>query len=77
MGRRCLFGKLFSDKIMNKTVVQTMMSTVWKISGEFTFTVVGENVSLIEFALECDRDIVKHGCPWLFDRFKVYRTLMA
>lgn len=27
-GRRCLLGKLFYDKIMNKTVVQTMMSTV-------------------------------------------------
>lgn len=55
------------------------MSKVWKLFGVFSFTVVGANIFLIEFAEESDRDKknckVVHG--FLIDSYSVLRILIA
>lgn len=65
---RCLVGKLLSDRLIQKEVFRSLMSKIWKTVGNIVFKDMYENLWLIEFSSETDKQRVMQGRPWLFDR---------
>lgn len=39
----------------------------WKITGLFSFKVLGENLFLVEFEYSWDKDRLIEGKPWVFE----------
>jgi hypothetical protein len=66
-GKTCLVGKLIADHLVSKEVILTSLLRGWKPSKTPTFTVLGDNLFLVEFADESDKISVLEGRPWVFE----------
>jgi hypothetical protein len=66
-GTSCLIGKLISDRYVSKEVIRSSLRRGLKLSGRITFKVVGENLFLIEFEHDWEKDRVLEWRPWVFD----------
>lgn len=75
-GAPCLVGKLHSKRIIRKTVIQTTMNKIWKLSQSCTFHVISENLFLLQFSSVEDKNKVLKGTPWLFDVYLFSLRLM-
>jgi hypothetical protein len=65
---RCLVGKLLSYRLIQKEAFRSLMSKLWKTVGSIVLKEMYENLWLIEFSSETDKQRVMQGRPWLFDR---------
>jgi hypothetical protein len=65
---RCLIERLMSDRRIQKEAFPMMMSRLWKTLDSVAFKEIHDNLWLIEFSNESDKNRVKDGRPWLFDR---------
>jgi hypothetical protein len=66
-GSSCVVGKLLADRVVSKETIKTPMIRAWHPSGRVTFKNLGENLFLIEFQYEWDKDRIMEGRPWTFD----------
>ncbi|XP_042969019.1 uncharacterized protein LOC122301691 [Carya illinoinensis] len=66
-GERSLIGKIWSERVIGKNIVENTMGRVWRLSKPAIFTEVGRNVFVITFATHADKNRVESGRPWLFD----------
>jgi hypothetical protein len=64
-GKLCLVGKLIADRLISKETVKSKLIRGWRPRGTLSFTVLGENLFLMEFQYECDRIRVLEGRPWI------------
>jgi hypothetical protein len=67
-GNRCLVGKLWADKVVNKEAFKSVLSGLWRTAEGVVFKEVQDNMWLFEFADEEDKARVMAGRPWSFDR---------
>jgi hypothetical protein len=68
LGARCLVGKLWAGKQVNREAFQTVLSRIWRLVGAVVFKELQDNMWLFEFADEDDKNRVLAGRPWSFDR---------
>jgi hypothetical protein len=68
IGERCLVGKLWSGKRVNREAFQTQLSRIWRLVGTVVFKDLQDNLWLFEFTEEEDKYRVLAGRPWSFDR---------
>ena len=66
-GQYCIVGKLMGERIVSKETIKDTLKRWWRISGTFTFKILGENVFLIEFEQAKDKRRVLDGRPWVFE----------
>jgi hypothetical protein len=67
-GKLCLLGKLIADRLISKETIRSKLIRGWRPLGTISFTVLGENLFLLEFQYECDRIRVLEGRPWVFEK---------
>jgi hypothetical protein len=67
-GKFCLVGKLLAERFVGKDTIKRQMMKGWRPTGHLTFKVLGENLFLLEFGNEWDKNRVLKGRPWLFER---------
>jgi hypothetical protein len=65
---KCLVGKVWADKLVNKEAFQSVMSNVWRTAGGVKFKDLKDNIWLFEFTDQVDKKRVMEGRPWSFDR---------
>jgi hypothetical protein len=66
-GSYCLVEKLISERLIGKDIIQKRMIRSWRPKGLVAFKVLGENLFLLEFEYEWDKNRVMEGRPWFFD----------
>lgn len=67
-GGRCLIGRIWSEKLVNKEAFKSVLSRVWQTIRGMIFRELNDNVWLFEFEDEVDMRRVLDGRPWSFDR---------
>ncbi|XP_059436243.1 uncharacterized protein LOC132169189 [Corylus avellana] len=67
-GGRCLIGKLWMGKRVNKDALKTVLSRIWRTLGGIIFKELDDNIWLFEFEDVEDLRRVLEGRPWSFDR---------
>jgi hypothetical protein len=67
-GKLCLVGKLIADCLISKETIRSKLIRGWRPLGKISFTVLGENLFLLEFQYECDKIRVLEGRPWIFEK---------
>ncbi|XP_059436518.1 uncharacterized protein LOC132169508 [Corylus avellana] len=67
-GNRCLVGRLWTEKGINKEAFKSVLSRLWRISSRVSFKEVLDKLWLFEFADKTDKRRVLVGRPWSFDR---------
>jgi hypothetical protein len=60
--KTCGVGKLIADHLVSKGIIQTTLLCGWKPSGTSTFKVLGDNLFLVDFVTEKDKQRVLEGC---------------
>ena len=65
---KCLVGKVWADKIVNKEAFKSVLSTIWRTAWGVKFKDFKDNVWLFEFSDQIDKRRVMDGMPWSFDR---------
>jgi hypothetical protein len=68
VGTKCLIEKVWSDKIVNKEALQSVLPIIWRTLGGVKFKDLKDNVWLFEFADKNDKRRVMNGKPRSFDR---------
>jgi hypothetical protein len=68
IGERCLVGKLWSSKQVNREAFQTVLSRIWRLVGTVVFKDLQDNLGLFEFTEEDDKHRILAERPWSFDR---------
>jgi hypothetical protein len=53
--------------MVSKETIKTTLMSWWRLTGSFTFKVLGENLSMIEFELAKDKACVHKGRLWVFE----------
>lgn len=53
-GNFCLVGNLHVERIINKNVVKTTMSKIWRAAQTFTFIDTSPNIFIIKFEDQAD-----------------------
>jgi hypothetical protein len=60
-------GKLVADHLVSEKAILTSLLRGWKPSKTPIFTVLRDNLFLVEFADENDKTSVLEGRPWVFE----------
>jgi hypothetical protein len=68
VGGKCLIGKVWTEKNVNKEAFKSVFSTIWRTVGAVKFKELRDNIWLFEFADENDKRRVMEGRPWSFDK---------
>jgi hypothetical protein len=68
VGGKCLIGKVWSEKNVNKEAFKFVFSTIWRTVGGVKFKELGNNIWFFEFTEENDKRRVMEGKPWSFDK---------
>jgi hypothetical protein len=66
-GKTCVVAKLVADRMVSKEAIRITIKRWWKLHGNLSFKVLGENLFLIEFTDMRDKVRVLEGRPWTFD----------
>lgn len=66
-GQSCLVGKLVADHVVSKDIIKSKLIRGWKPTGSIKFTVLGENLFLVDFVNVWDKSRVLEGRPWIFE----------
>jgi hypothetical protein len=70
-GKVCVIGKILADRVIPKDSFKGPLSRVWRQEGNISFKSLGENLFIVEFETEWDKEKVLEGRPRLFDGFLV------
>ena len=65
---KCLIGKVWMDKSVNKKAFKSVFSNLWQTAGVVKFKELKDNIWLFEFADENDKRRVMEGRSWSFDK---------
>ena len=65
---KCLIGKVWTDKKVNKEAFMFIFSTIWRIVGGVKFKELRDSIWLFEYKDENDKRRVMEGRPWSFDK---------
>jgi hypothetical protein len=65
---KCLVGKVWTNKNINREAFISVMSTIWRIAGEVKFKDLKNNMWLFEFSDQADKRRVMEERSWSFDR---------
>lgn len=65
--KRSVIGKIIVNCIIGLDIIKTTMNKIWRISRSSSFKEVGDNLFIITFATELDKQRVLDGQSWLFD----------
>ncbi|KAF7812835.1 TMV resistance protein N-like [Senna tora] len=63
-GVKILVGRIISEKVLNRTVVISMIRKGWNCRGEVSIAKMGMNVFLFTFERAEDRERILRGRPW-------------
>jgi hypothetical protein len=66
-GQNCVVGKLVGDRYVSMETIKKKLLQWWKISGNPSFKVIGENLFLIELETGRDKKRVLEGRPWVVE----------
>lgn len=66
-GKTCIVAKLVADLMVSKETIRTTLKRWWKLYGNMSFKVLGDNLFLIEFTNIRDKERVLDGRPWVFE----------
>jgi hypothetical protein len=66
-GKTCIIGKLIADRLVSKELLKDSLSRWWKIKGEPSFKVLGDNLFLIDFTYKEDKERVLARQSWVFE----------
>lgn len=66
-GKSCLVGKLVADRFVGKEIIRSTLVRGWRPTGSTSFTMLGDNLFLVEFEYDWDKVRVLEGRPWVFD----------
>lgn len=66
-GDLCLIGKIWVDRAIGRSIIEGIMSKIWKLSVKATFRELGQNVFLLSFATHANKQWVVSRRMWLFD----------
>lgn len=66
-GKLCIVGKLIADRWIGKEIIKAKLIRGWKPMGTISFTVLGDNLFLVEFEYPWDKSRVLEGRPWVFE----------
>jgi hypothetical protein len=67
-GRFCVVGKLVESQYVSKEILKNTLQRWWKVVGTMIFKVSGENLFIIKFDNENDKNSVLKGRLWVFDK---------
>lgn len=70
--KRCLVGKIFSAKAVNRDTLILNVPKILQIRGTTTIEIVGDNIFIIDFSSPIDKIRVISDGPWHF-----FNSLMA
>lgn len=65
---RSLVGRVNANGVIGVKVLRQTMGSIWKISKVANFKAVGNNMFMITFSIEADKERVMARRPWLFDQ---------
>ena len=65
-GRSRVVGRLEADMNVCKETIKITLLCWWKLKGSFSLKILGDNLFLIEFEYEEDKNRVLKGQPWVF-----------
>jgi hypothetical protein len=68
IGGKCLVGKIWTEKAVNKEALRTVLTGIWRISGGVNIKELQDNLWLFEFSDDLDKTRIMEGRPWSFDR---------
>jgi hypothetical protein len=63
----CILGKLVSDRMVSRDTLQSALMSLWKIEGNLSFKVLGDNLFLVDFSDPKDKERVLKGRPWVYE----------
>jgi hypothetical protein len=67
IGKTCVIGKLMVNHLVSKETIKNALILGWKLFGNASFKVLGENLFLIDFSDKRDKERVLSGRPWDFE----------
>jgi hypothetical protein len=62
----CIMGKLIADRIVSRETIKMTLMRWWKLSGNFSFQLLGEILFMVEFTSLSDKMRIMEGRPWIF-----------
>lgn len=65
-GERSLVGKVCSERPIGKDVIPFYFGKFWKVSKSASFMEFKQNIFIITFVAEADKQKVMEGQPWIF-----------
>ena len=67
LGKTCVVGKLIADHLVSKEIIRTTLLWGWKPTVTPSFKVLGDNLFLVDFGDERDKQRVLKRRPWFFE----------
>jgi hypothetical protein len=67
-GEKCLVGRVWTDKIINKEAFRKVISRFWRTTKEISFKEIQDNLWIFEFSNEEEKKRVMEGRPWAYER---------
>ncbi|KAL5764142.1 hypothetical protein ACOSQ2_016736 [Xanthoceras sorbifolium] len=64
----CLVGKVWTNKQVNQEAFRETIPKIWRTKQEVQVEVIQENIFVFHFYNSEDRQRVRIGGPWSFDR---------
>jgi hypothetical protein len=65
---KCLVGKLWTEKKVNRKAFKNVMTSVWRLEGRIKYKDLRDNIWLFEFTDEAEKRRILEGRPWTYDR---------
>ena len=66
-GKNCVMAKLALERMISMETIQTHLKRWWKLFGTLSYSVIDENLFLIEFTDTRDKECVLDGRQWVFE----------
>ena len=67
-GVKCLIGRVWTDKTINKEAFRTALSRLWRITRKISFKEIQDNRWIFEFSDNKEKKRVMEGHLWAFER---------
>lgn len=67
-GAKCLIGRIWTDKKINKESFWTTLSRLWRTTDIISFKEIQDNLWIFEFSDEGEKERVMEGWPWSYER---------
>ena len=68
LGGKCLVGKVWTEKTINKEAFRSVLTGIWRIVGGVKIKELQDSLWLFEFSDVVDKNRIMEGRPWSYDR---------